>query len=491
LKLISHASTLDLQHFEDPFFYDKLDRSNGNYTKRLDLISGILNQFQNLSLIIFLSVSLININAWLILFIPALVLPNFFGDRYFSTKLYSLFHVQTSERRELYYYYQLGTSAHSAKEIKIFGLADFIFERLTRMYVGFYDSLKKLSTQSTIWSSVLTIIGTIGYYFIYAYIIAMTIKGEYSLGQLAFLTGLYRQLSSSMESFLGQFNSIIENSFHVQDFFDFFEIKTQIANVEKPLSVPIPIKNGFEFKNVSFKYYNSERFVLEDINLTIKTGEKIALVGENGAGKTTLVKLLARLYDPTKGEILLDGINLKQYDLIELRKHIGVIFQDYLKYEMSFSDNIAVGNIQNRFVNEKIVEAAERSQVDKLVAKYPDGYATLLGRTFHQGIELSGGEWQRIALARAYMCDAQLLILDEPTAALDSKSEYFILRRFSELSRNTAAVFISHRFSTARLADKIIVLDSGRIIEQGNHEQLLILNAKYAELFNLQAIGYK
>jgi len=491
LKLLTHASSLDLQHFEDPFFYDKLDRSNGNYTKRIELISGILNQFQSMILIISLSIGLIAAKAWLIIFVPILVLPGFWGEKYFSTKFYSLFYTQTAERRELYYYYQLGTSSASAKEIKVFGLSLFIFQRLSKLYTKFYLSLKKLAIRSTLWGTLCTLFGNIGYYLIYGFIIIQTIRGELSLGEMIFMTGCFRQLSSSMESFLSQFNSIRENSLHVQDFFDFFEIEPIVRNISKPIPIPNPIKEGFVFNNVGFKYYNSDRMVLKNINITIKIGEKIALVGQNGAGKTTLIKLLSRLYDPSEGEILLDGINLKNYDINDLRKHIGVIFQDYTKYEMSFADNIAVGNIENQFNREKISDAAKKSLVDNLVSRYPANYDTLLGKSFHDGIELSGGEWQKIAIARAYMCNAQLLILDEPTSALDAKAEFFIFKRFAELSKEISAVFISHRFSTVRLANRIIVLDNGEVTEIGSHEDLLAKGGKYSELFNLQAMGYR
>ncbi len=491
LSIISHASKLDLQYFENPVFYDKLDRSNNSGHKRLEMISGVLNQFQSLTMIVFLSIGLISSNAWIVLIVPIFVLPAFLGEKYFSNQFYSLFHKQTAEKRQLNYYYWLGSSAQNAKEVRVFDLAGFIHQRLRFFYERFYISLKKISRKSTLWGSLLSVFGGVGYYFIYIYIINLTLNGNYSIGEMLFISASYKQLNSAMEQFLGQFNTILQNSLYVQDFFDFFNIKPLITNHNTPRPFPNPIVEGFVFEDISFKYFGSDKTVLENINLKINAGEKIALVGENGAGKTTFIKLLARLYEPTKGRILLDGHDLREYDIQELRYNIGIIFQDFLKYEMSLGDNIRVGNLKEGANFAKVEKAATNSLVHLLAEKYPNSYETLLGRSFHNGVELSGGEWQRVAIARAYMRDAQLLILDEPTAALDAKNEYYVFKRFSEISKTVSAIFISHKFSTVRLADRIIVLENGQIIESGCHEELLAQNGKYSEMFNLQAEGYR
>ena len=294
-----------------------------------------------------------------------------------------------------------------------------------------------------------------------------------------------------LEAILSRFTSISQGAIYLKDFFDFFTIQPKIKLSINGLPFPNPIKQGFTFKNVGFKYTNSERWANRYLNFTLQVGEKLALVGENGAGKTTLVKLLARLYDPTEGTIFLDGHDLREYDLAALRKQVGVIFQDYIRYQMTVSQNIAVGNIEEKENSALIMHAAKQSLADLLVEKLPGKYDQSLGKRFNQGVELSGGEWQKLALARAYMKEAQLLILDEPTAALDARAEYEVFQRFSDLTKGKTAVLISHRFSTVRMADRILVLEKGELLEEGSHETLLQLNGRYAELFRLQAKGYQ
>lgn len=322
-------------------------------------------------------------------------------------------------------------------------------------------------------------------------IIADAVSGKVTLGELTFLAGSFRQLRSLLEGILNRFTAVSQGAIYLQDFFEFFQITPRITNSVKSIPFPNPIRQGFTFENVGFQYLNSERWANRHLNFTLFPGEKLALVGENGAGKTTLVKLLARLYDPTEGRILLDGIDLKEYDLTDLRMNLGIIFQDYIRYQMSFSQNIAVGNIKEKENDPLIRSAAHQSLADQLAAKLPAQYDQMLGKMFSQGVELSGGEWQKVALARAYMKDSQLLILDEPTAALDARAEYEVFQRFSELTSGKSAVLISHRFSTVRMADRILVLEKGELMEIGSHEELLLKDGRYAELFNLQAMGYR
>jgi ATP-binding cassette, subfamily B, bacterial len=439
----------------------------------------------------FLAAGLIVFNPWLILLLFIAVLPAFMGEAYFNDRTYSLSRRQTPERRELDYIRYIGASDETAKEVKLFHLSGFLVDRFRQLSQKFYHDNKRLAIQRSLWGTAFSLFGTAGYYGAYVFIIYKTIDGKLSIGDLTFLAGSFRQLRSLLDGVLSRFTSVSQGAIYLKDFFDFFQIEPTITHSSKGLAFPNPIQHGFVFENVSFKYVNSENWANRNLNFTLSAGEKLALVGENGAGKTTLVKLLARLYDPTEGRILLDGHDLREYNLTELRKNVGVIFQDYIRYQMTVSQNIAIGNIDEKDNRELIIESAIKSLADRLVQKLGGKYDQALGKRFNQGVELSGGEWQKIALARAYMKDAQLLILDEPTSALDARAEYEVFQRFSELTSGKTAVLISHRFSTVRMADRILVLDRGELLEMGSHEELLNKNGRYAELFNLQARGYQ
>ena len=491
IKIMEHAATLDLDQFEDSTFYDKLERARQQTVGRTILLSLVLSQVQDLITMLFLGGGLIVFNPWLILLLLVAVIPAFLGEAYFNDKNYSLSRRQTPERRELDYIRYIGASDDTAKEVKIFNLSHFLTDRFRELSGKFYRDNKALVIRRSMWGTIFAILGSAGYYGAYVFIIATTISGKQSIGALTFLAGSFRQLRSLLESVLSRFTAVSQGAIYLKDFFDFFDIKPKIKLAANARPFPKPIQTGFVFEDVGFKYHNSERWANRHLSFTLHAGEKLALVGENGAGKTTLVKLLARLYDPTEGRILLDGHDLKEYDLIELRKEVGVIFQDYIRYQMTVSQNIAVGNIEEKENAPLIQQAAQQSLADILVQKLPDKYAQALGKRFNQGVELSGGEWQKIALARAYMKEAQLLILDEPTAALDARAEYEVFERFTELTKGKTAVLISHRFSTVRMADRILVLDKGTLLESGDHATLLKQNGRYAELFNLQAKGYK
>jgi ATP-binding cassette subfamily B protein len=491
IQIMQHAATLDLEQFEDSAFYDKLERARQQTVGRTVLLSQTLSQVQDVITMGFLAAGLVVFNPWLILLLLVAVLPAFVGETYFNDKNYSLNRRQTPQRRELDYLRYIGASDETAKEVKLFDLSDFITGRFKQLSDKFYLDNKHLNSRRALWGTLFAIIGSLGYYGAYAFIIFKTISGTLSIGDLTFLAGSFRQLRSLLEGILSRFTAVSQGAVYLQDFFDFFDIQPHIRPAAQPRPFPTPIREGFTFENVGFRYANSERWANRHLTFTLHAGEKVALVGENGAGKTTLVKLLARLYDPTEGRILLDGYDLREYDLSELRHHVGIIFQDYLRYQMTVSQNIAVGHIAEKENNERIVSAARQSLADALVQKLPGKYEQALGKRFNQGVELSGGEWQKIALARAYMKEAQLLILDEPTAALDARAEYEVFQRFAELTKGKTAVLISHRFSTVRMADKIIVLDKGELLESGSHEALLQKNGRYAELFYLQAKGYR
>ena len=317
------------------------------------------------------------------------------------------------------------------------------------------------------------------------------LTGAISIGTLQFLTGAFSRSRGYIEKILSGFTDISDQAVFLKDLFEFLAMAPSVRSGPKAIPAPRPIRDGFEFRNVSFAYPGSDELVVKNINFHLHFSEKLALIGENGAGKTTLVKLLARLYDPTAGEILLDGVDLREYDVEDLRREIGVIFQDYMRYDMLVRENIGFGRIESRDDQARIVSAAEKSLAKRLVDRLPNGYDQMVGRRFEGGVDLSGGEWQKLALARAYMRDAQVLILDEPTATFDARAEYEVFQRFSDLTRGRMAVLISHRFSTVRMADRILVLAGGEIREQGTHEQLVALGGRYAELFELQAAGYR
>ena len=491
VKIMSHAATLDLDQFEDSVFYDKLERARQQTTGRTILLSQVMGQVQDVITMCFLAAGLVAFNPWLIVLLFLAVIPAFLGESHFNDQSYALTRGQTPERRELDYLRYIGASDETAKEVKIFNLSAFITDRFKFLSNKFYTDSKRLAINRSGWSTFFALLGSAGYYGAYAFILLKTINGAMSIGNLTFLAGSFRQMRSLLETILTRFTSVSQGAIYLSDFFEFFEIKPRITMIKNPRPFPRPIKKGFTFENVGFRYMNAANWANRHLNFTLHPAEKLALVGENGAGKTTLVKLLARLYDPTEGRILLDGYDLKEYNLEELRLQTGIIFQDYIRYQMTLAQNIAIGNIAEKENRALISSAAHKSLADILAEKLPNKYDQSLGRRFNDGTELSGGEWQKVALARAYMKDAQLLILDEPTAALDARAEYTVFQRFAELTKGKSAVLISHRFSTVRMADRILVLEKGELIEIGSHEELLEKNGRYKELFQLQAMGYR
>ena len=491
LRLMKQSARLDLECFEDAEFYDKLERARRQASSRILLMSQALTQLQDAITVFFLAAALITFNAWLLLLLAITLIPSFLGETHFNSQSYSLMYGWTQERRELDYLRFAGASEETAKEVKIFGLSDFFGSRYKKLAGEYYHANKNLSIRRAAWGGLLSILGSLGFYIAYVVIIFRTVNGELSLGDLIFLSGSFLRLRSLIESILIRFSNIADSALNLKDLFAFLEMEPNISSKKNALPFPENIRQGFIFEQVSFRYPQTEQWVLRNISFTLHPGEKLALVGENGAGKTTLVKLLTRLYDPDEGRILLEGHDLRDYGLDGLRDAAGVIFQDYVKYHLTASENIAVGRIDERKNEARIVEAAKRSLADTVIDKLPDGYQQMIGRWFKHGTNLSGGEWQKIAIARAYMRDAQLLILDEPTAALDARAEHEVFRRFVELTYDKCAVLISHRFSTVRMADRIVVLHEGKLLEHGTHEELLAAKGQYSELFQLQAAGYR
>jgi ATP-binding cassette subfamily B protein len=375
--------------------------------------------------------------------------------------------------------------------VKIFGLHSFLIDRYRRLAADFYDANRRLALRRAGWGGLFTATGTAGYYAAYAYIVWRTLAGEFSIGDLTFLAGSFLRLRGLLESLLTGLSSTAAQALYFNDLFSFFDVKPEILSPANALPFPSPIREGFVFDNVGFIYPGAERWAVRNLGFTLKAGEVVALVGENGAGKTTLVKLLTRLYDPDEGRILLDGRDLRDYDLNALRGSMGVIFQDFVRYNFSAGDNIAVGRIDARDDSARVKRAASRSQADEVIERLPGGYDQRIGKRFKNGIELSGGEWQKVAIARAYMREAEVLILDEPTAALDARAEFEVFQRFKELSRGKTAILISHRFSSVRMADRILVLADGKVEAAGTHDELVAQSGRYAELFELQAAGYR
>jgi ATP-binding cassette subfamily B protein len=453
-------------------------------------MSQILLQVQDLLTIGFLVAGLAVISPWLILLLAIAVVPSFLTEVYYNRSSYSLSRSWTPERRELDYLRYIGASDTTAKEIKIFGLSDFLTSRFGTLAHQYYLANRSLSVRRTLWGSIFNAFGIGAYYAAYVFIIRDTAYGPQTIGDLTFLAGSFMRLRVLLQGMLSRFSGIAQSALYLQDLFDFLEIKPEIESPESPADFPHPIREGFVFENVGFQYPGTERWAVRGLSFRLQAGEKLALVGENGAGKTTLVKLISRLYDPTEGRILLDGRDLKEYSIKDLRDAIGIIFQDFVRFHLAARENIGVGRVEELEDHERIEKAAQKSLADTVVAKLEDGYDQMLGKRFDRGVELSGGEWQKVALARAYMREAQLLVLDEPTAALDARAEYEVFERFAELTRGKSAVLISHRFSTVRMADRILVLKGGELEEIGSHEELVAKDGLYAELFRLQAQGY-
>jgi ATP-binding cassette, subfamily B, bacterial len=494
VRLMRHASRLDLASFEDPVFYDKLERAR-RQTARLGLLAALLNLGQNAISLFSLSGLLIVFSPWLMALLVAAVIPAFLGETHFTALAYSVLYRWTPQRRLLDYLRLLGASVQSAKEVKMFGLGDYLAGRYERLAAEIDAENRSLAIRRASLGSLLNLISTGGYYGAYVVVLLKTLAGTISIGSFTMLTGAFSRSRTYIEQILSGFNDISEQALFLKDLFEFFEMEPTIrtgAGLSGPaIPAPRPMRLGFEFQNVAFGYPGSGRLVVQNINFHLEPSEKVALIGENGAGKTTLVKLLARLYDPTEGRILLDSIDLREYDIDDLRREIGVIFQDYLRYDMLVRENIGFGKLESLADSERIESAAYKSLAKNLIDRLPNGYDQMVGRRFEGGVDLSGGEWQKLAIARAYMRDAQLLILDEPTATLDARAEYEVFQRFADLTRGRMAVLISHRFSTVRMADRILVLADGYIQEQGTHHQLVARGGRYADLFELQAAGYR
>ena len=492
IRVMRQAAELDLTTYEDPVFYDRLERARVQATDRLAMIQQMGRLFQqSLTTLIWTSI-LLWYSPWLVLLLALGVLPTFLGETHFAFLGYAKNFRQTPAKRQMDYLRQVAGSREGAKELKLFNLKDYLTNRFTKLSKAIYEENVALSRKKLLAGGMLGVVATLGYYGAYAFVIWRAVTGSYTdIGEFYYLTNAIIQASSNLQQVFSTASGIADQALFLTDLLAFFEMKPTVVSKPDGLPMPRPIRRGFEFRNVSFAYPGTTRRVLSDFNFTLEPGQRIALIGENGQGKTTVVKLITRLYDPTEGQILLDGVDLREYKLEDLHHEIGVIFQDFMRYEMTARENISVGRVESEHSQSDIEEAAHKSLAESVIAKLPGGYDQMLGRRFESGVELSGGEWQRVALARAYLRDAQLLVLDEPTAALDARSELEVFERFAELTLGKMALLISHRFSTVRMADRIVVLEGGRLVEEGTHPQLMALGGRYASMFEMQAASYR
>ncbi|HTB13304.1 MAG TPA: ABC transporter ATP-binding protein [Bryobacteraceae bacterium] len=495
-KVIRHATGMDLALFEDSGFQDLLERARMQATDRADMLGDLGRFVQQTVALVSLSTAAAVLSPWLLLLVVCCVFPTFLAESHYAFANYALSRELTPQRRELDYLRQLCTSSASIKEVKLFQLAEFLEKRFIDITRDLIRRSARVARRRWVAGSVFAVVGSIGYYGAYAILVASALRGNITVGTLTFLTGALLSSSASIQLLLSLSSKIADQFLFLNDLFAFLDTRPAESPVPAEEPAPtklfrVPAKSGIEFRDVSFSYPGTDRPILRKVSFKVEPKERIALVGANGQGKTTLVKLLARLYEPTAGAIYVDGVNLREYDLEDLWARMGVIFQDFGRYEMTAAENIAIGRISERANLGRLREAARASGADEILAKLPNGFDQLLGRRFEGGVDISGGEWQRLAIARAYLRQAGILVLDEPTAALDARAEHEVYNRFADLATDHIVLLISHRFSTVRIAHRILVLDDGVIREEGTHEDLLARRGLYADMFELQAANYR
>jgi len=491
LMVMKHASTLDLESFENPRYYDQLERARCQTTDRIGILRALGEMLQQLITLVSLSVGVMLFSPLMFALLILAVVPAFLGESHFASLGYALAYSLVPLRREMDYLRELGTKKESAKELKLFKIGEFLQDRFSQINDEVIGRNRNLARRRLRSGAIFAVIGSLGYYAVYAVLLFRTLQGKLTLGELTFVAGALAGCSRQVQSVFSSFTDITHQLLFLTDLFGLLAVKPKIRNAVNAIPAPRAIRDGFEFRNVSFAYPGSQNLILKDVNLRIGAGERIAVVGENGQGKTTLVKLIPRLYEPTSGKILLDGIDLREYDIDSLRRKIGVIFQDFMHYDMTARENITLGSIECARDHARLAEAARRSGAERIIDSLPHGLDQMLGKRFEEGTDLSGGEWQNFALARAYLRDAGILILDEPTAALDALAEFEVFSRFAELTEGKIAVLISHRLSTVRMADRIVVLKDGEIHEEGTHHELIASGGRYASMYELQAACYR
>jgi ATP-binding cassette subfamily B protein len=491
-RIMEHANTLDLAHFESPEFYDKLQQAQQQSAFRpTQMVSGVFSLVR--TLITFLSmVALLLQLGWVVALIALLSpVPSFIATSRYGWQGFQLMRRQSPARRLMQYLTTLLTTDTFNKEVKIFNVGPYFIRRYRGLAQNYYEENRRLLVRRYMMGFVWGSLTTLATSATYLYVALLAVWGRVTLGDLTLFVQAAQSVQQNFQSVLTGLQGMYENNLYLDTIFDLLETEPRIRPPEHPAAVRRPFRHGVEFRGVTYKYPNSEKIAIRDLSFRIDPGETVALVGRNGAGKTTIVKLLARLYEPDEGQVLVDGRDVREYDPAELRAQIGVIFQDYATYQLTARENIGVGRLARLEDTDAIEDAARKSGAAPVIEALPEAYDTVLGKWFDGGHQLSGGEWQKVALSRAFIRDAQILILDEPTSALDAQAEYDLFARMKELTRGKMALFISHRFSTVRMADKILVLEDGALVEAGSHEELMLLGGRYAELFELQAASYR
>ena len=492
LMVMEKAASLDLPFYEDPASYDLLRRAQNDSINRPVLMIatafGLLQTVLTFATMIVLLVGVSPLLAFIALVSP---IPAFIADTRYGWRGYNIARWGSRLLRRMTYLVNLVTTDAFAKEVKLFGLGQYFIERYRLIATAFYASQRSQVVRRYLTGFALGNLSTIVTSLTYLYVALQAIVGRLTLGHLTAYTQAATSVQNSIQSILGGFSGMYEHNLYLNNLYELMAKEPTMPVAADPKPVPLPLKGEIAFEHVTFAYPGAESPALNDVSFTIKAGETMAVVGRNGAGKTTLFKLICRLYDPIEGRILIDGVDLRDFKVEDLRRQIGAMFQDYVDYQATAAENIGLGNVPEITDREAIVSASKQAGSDELIASLPDGYETALGKWFDAGVNLSGGEWQKVALARSFMRDdAEILLLDEPTSALDAQAEYDLFERLRSLTHGRTAVYISHRFSTVRRADRIIFLEHGQLVEEGTHEELMRLGGRYARLFRMQAAAY-
>ncbi|HEY9695136.1 MAG TPA: ABC transporter ATP-binding protein [Oculatellaceae cyanobacterium] len=489
--ILQKALTLDIAYFEDSEFYDLMNQARREASTRpLSLVSRTFKLIQDTISLITYGGLLLQFSLWAVVVLSVAGIPAFIAETRFAGEAFRLFRWRSPETRQQTYLETLIAREDYAKEVKLYQLGQTLLTRYQEIFHRLYGEDRNLTIRRGFWGYLLGLLSTATFYLAYTWIVLETIGGKISLGDMTMYLIVFRQGQSTFSSGLSGVGGMYEDNLYLSNLYKFLEQK--VPKPQGQATKGLILNDGVRFENVSFSYPGSEKLVLQEISLHLKPGEKLAIVGENGSGKTTLIKLLTRLYAPSSGRILLDGLDLQAWNITALHRRYAVIFQDFVRYQFTVGENVGVGDVEHLQDQSRWEIAADKGMAKPVIESMPAGFQTQLGRWFKSGVELSGGEWQKIALSRAFMgTEADILVLDEPTAAMDTEAEFQLFNHLREVTKNQMAILISHRFSTVRMADTIVVLAGGVVIEQGTHEELLKAKGRYARLFSLQAAGYQ